>query len=279
MMPSFIKLLFSSFLSLTLLIIAFTSFHIGAEFQKTTEQVVEKYRLLDKLSVATKCGLDAIIPDILGYEGCKEEKASLEELINKQAELKFYQSSLYIAFLIIMVILFLYSFFSYEKRKIIVLHLLLVSMICLFIGIFSPFMQIIVYKEIDLLNKIVGNVVVEYFVKSIFTTIQSLFQSGNTLIALVTILFSIVMPVMKSLLMGVLAFADVGKANDAVVKFIKFIGPWSMAEVFVAAILISLFAIEKDELTNSSIHVGFLFFFAYVILSIMASHLLLKIKE
>ncbi|GEM_PF-1636620 len=256
--------------------LATVSFSVSHETQKTTEAIVEKSRLMAKLTTTAQCFVSAIISS---YQVCSEKKQELAQLVEKRGSLLSYQWYLHLAFLVIASMLLLYPFIAFESCELTVLHWVAVSMICLMVGLFAPFMQIVVYKDIPILDKMIGNVVVEYAAKSVYTAIQGLFLSGNTVVAIVTMFFSIVTPVLKSIAMGVLVFTGNGMINSSVLSFIKLIGPWSMAEVFVAAILISIFGLEQNELTKSTIYAGFYFFVAYVLISISASRILLKCKQ
>jgi len=275
-MDTLFKLTLSFVLIGILIALAATSFTVSHETQKTTEAIVEKSRLVEKLTTTTKCVISSIISS---YKGCNKEKQALAQLVEKRAGLLSYQLYLHIVFFVTACVLLAYPFMAFKSCEVAVLHWVAVSLVCLAIGLFAPFMQIVVYKDIPVLDKIIGNVVVEYVARSVYTAIQGLFQSGNTVVAIVTVLFSIVTPVLKSIAMGLLVFTGNGWANSTTLGFIKLIGPWSMAEVFVAAILISIFGLEKDELTKSTIYAGFYFFVAYVVVSIGASRLLLACKK
>jgi len=61
-------------------------------------------------------------------------------------------------------------------------------------------------------------------------------------------------------------------------RLIRNIGKWSMADVFVVALLLTFFIVNKDKSTDAAVQTGLYFFLCYVILSMIASHLLIHAK-
>lgn len=116
--------------------------------------------------------------------------------------------------------------------------------------------------------------------RSILGTVQELADSGNYLVAFLITLFSVVVPISKGalLLNGVLqrnsplasAGAGIGHA----------ISKWSMADVFVVAIMVAYLAAnatrDTDEIFTLTARFGpgFYYFLGYCLLSIVSAQLL-----
>ena len=108
--------------------------------------------------------------------------------------------------------------------------------------------------------------------RSIISTMQSLWDSGNYWPFLLIFLFGIVVPIIKS---GVVFYLLLAKnANVKWYKFINAISKWAMADVFVISIFIAFLGARAMENTKATIEIGFYCFAAYVVLSnIVVSYL------
>jgi len=113
--------------------------------------------------------------------------------------------------------------------------------------------------------------------QSILQTIKSLFASDNNLVAWLILLFSIVVPILKVLLLGAACCLFVMKKfdiSDKIQYFVGLIAKWSMADVFVIAILMSFLAAKATPSMQAELHSGFWWFTAYCLISIFAGQLL-----
>ena len=134
-------------------------------------------------------------------------------------------------------------------------------------------------KIIDELN-IQGELEVFNKSRSIIGTVEELYRSGNPLVAFLIALFSIVIPAIKLTLLLYTSLATRSRASLLLEKFEKAIGKWSMADVFVIAIMVAYLAAvankDMDELVSleANFATGFYYFLGYCLLSILASQLL-----
>jgi len=139
----------------------------------------------------------------------------------------------------------------------------------------------------DVLNQVhvEGKIVINDTSNSILQTSQTLWNDGNVLVACLIILFSVFIPVIKLLFLAfAMAFkhAPIGHrlslASSAMSK-------WSMADVFVMALLIAFLATKASTgnagmvSTSITLEAGFYFFLGYCLLSILASQLLFIHRE
>ena len=128
--------------------------------------------------------------------------------------------------------------------------------------------------------KVEGTIDAFHKTRSIIGTVQDLLDSGNVLVAILIVTFSVVIPAIK----GVLTLGSLlPLANRFRVPMQWLSGhmsKWSMADVFVIAIFISLLAakgIQEDTgLVNfdASLGQGFYYFLAYCLLSVLSAHIL-----
>lgn len=130
-------------------------------------------------------------------------------------------------------------------------------------------------------DSIEGEVEVFYKTRSILDTVNELYQSNNLVVAGLVGLFSIVFPAVKLLLMLVICLPWFARQQQSVVRFMTAIGKWSMADVFVVALIIVYMAGNASagmgELlkTTAQFERGFYYFSAYCVFSI-ASHWLVS---
>lgn len=127
-----------------------------------------------------------------------------------------------------------------------------------------------------------GTVVVTDTAKSILGTAEDLWNDNNQLVAFLIIFFSVFVPVLKLLLLGAsLMFKSVA---EVLAKSSGALSKWSMADVFVMALIISFLAIKASSgnsslvTTTIELETGFYYFLGYCLVSILASQLLLSAR-
>ena len=100
------------------------------------------------------------------------------------------------------------------------------------------------------------------------------------MVAFLIALFSIVIPAVKLTLLLYTSLAEKSRVSRSIDKFEKTIGKWSMADVFVIAIMVAYLAAvasnDMEELFSleAEFSTGFYYFLGYCLLSILASQLL-----
>lgn len=129
---------------------------------------------------------------------------------------------------------------------------------------------------------------------SILGTVEELWFDKRHLVAFLITLFSVIIPLSKTLLVSVAYFSKNVLKREKILSFVTNIGKWSMADVFVVAIFLAILStnhtgtrssqevslglfkisFELSSETLSAAGQGFWFFTAYCILSIAGSHLL-----
>ena len=125
-------------------------------------------------------------------------------------------------------------------------------------------------------KKFEGKTYFYYEIKSIYSVIQSLWDSENYIVAVCVGLFSIVVPLFK-ILMSLLVLILHKMKNTILVGFIGSISKWSMADVFVLAAFLAYLSFSEMKAgvsIEASLQYGFYFFLMYVFLALVTSVLL-----
>lgn len=128
---------------------------------------------------------------------------------------------------------------------------------------------------------------------SLLGTIKELWQDKRLFVAGLIFVFSIGIPVTKSLLVLWAYLTKDIKVEKAIINFVNTIGKWSMADVFVVAIFLAILSTDHAETesrqtlaifgfkldliftseTLSAVGNGFYFFTAYCLLSLLGTQL------
>jgi len=139
--------------------------------------------------------------------------------------------------------------------------------IVLFFGLMSPIMMVTIHKEVEYL----GDVVLSFESKSVIGSIAKLFENGDSVVAVVILLFSVIVPFIKTVSMMFVALFMESRFAHGIVAFFKMIGKWSMVDVFVVATFLVYLTTNKGDVSRAEVEVGLYFFLAYVIVSMLVS--------
>lgn len=163
------------------------------------------------------------------------------------------------------------AFAMHPKRNTVGVILLITSVVLLYPGLTHPMMNLTIQAALPLLGK------VEFYnnTQSILQSIQSLFESNNVLVAVLILVFSIVVPIIKAVLLIASIIMPVGIVGQRLHRFVSLIGKWSMADVFVVGIFMAYLAGQAHPNAQATLHSGFYFFTGYCVSSIAAAQLLL----
>ncbi len=159
-------------------------------------------------------------------------------------------------------------------RNKIALGLILLSLICLYPGLFEPILSIKVAAKLP----IIGELALHETTQSIVKTIQTLHENDNTLVAFLILFFSIVVPVIKAVVLLFVLFAKRLTNRAALHRFVYIIGKWSMADVFVVGVFLAFLATKSNESVHAQLHSGFYYFLAYCLISLLAIQVM-KVEE
>lgn len=110
--------------------------------------------------------------------------------------------------------------------------------------------------------------------RSILGTIGNLAENGNGFVAFLILLFSVLVPFAKAMIMGFVALSSSRVASARMHSFVGIISKWSMADVFVVGVFIAFLSIKTNENIAAELHSGFYYFTAYCVTSILAVQLI-----
>ena len=167
----------------------------------------------------------------------------------------------YVVYYFVFVVLLLFTYF-FHVDEVFIFTIITASLISWFVGILAPIMTIEVFKDLPL----VGHTIFKYESKSIWATIKTLWDIDRYFIAVMVGLFSVVIPVIKTFAVYVSIFYKKS------LKIMNFIGKWSMADVFIVALLLANLTLNTDEYTDAEMQMALYFFAMYVIFSIIATY-------
>ncbi|TYK67193.1 paraquat-inducible protein A [Colwellia echini] len=165
------------------------------------------------------------------------------------------------------------------------------------IGLFIPGITLPIFSLVMEANAHVGGtqITTEVINKelSLLGTINELWTKDRLLVAIALFIFSVAIPAIKAILVCAAYFITNTQLAKKILNVISAIGKWSMADVFVIAVFLAVLSTNHAETMNhqqfnlfsfqiklamssetlSNVGNGFYYFFAYCILSLLASQL------
>lgn len=201
------------------------------------------------------------------YRGGAQESAELEEIVGSYSTHRRNARLASWGLIGIAALLLILGYFqgSNSLRNAISRHLLAISLLFLFIGLLTPIFSLVVSQDVPILRQII----LKQDSKGVLDTIVVLFGANQGFVATLLLIFSVVTPTFKTILTFlVLSGRD---KTGVIAKFVKTVGKWSMADVFVVALLLAIFSLGSDGLTDARLGIGLYFFAGYVLLSLLAT--------
>ena len=110
--------------------------------------------------------------------------------------------------------------------------------------------------------------------RSVVGAAKKLHESGNNFVAGLILLFSILIPFIKALLVIPIFALRGSPASDRIYRFVRAISKWSMADVFAVGLLIAYLAAKGMANLSAEAGPGFFFFASYCLVSNLAFQLL-----
>ncbi len=247
--------------SCIIILTSWIAYSAACNYERQTEIFTDHLKAEDKVVSVVKQLAEGI--SFGKYTGHSKEKQELEAIL-KQRE--YYKQLSIIATISFFIMMLVFLVFTY-KTNVFLPTMLMISLISLLVGLFAPILMMVAYQEVP----VFGKVIFMFQSKGIISTIQTLWESDNLFVALPLIIFSVAIPILKTLLMGI-AFIQPLAAKS--IEIIKPLGKWSMADVFVVALLLTYFTTNQDNSTHAEVGVGLYFFLVYVILSMIVALLI-----
>ncbi len=129
------------------------------------------------------------------------------------------------------------------------------------------------------LDRVEGDIDVYRKTRSILGAVEELARTGNLLVALLIALFSLVIPVCKLLLQLAALLVRPERMRRGLQWLIAAVGKWSMADVFVMALIVAWLAGSASGqmgdllVMDARLEEGFWFFLAYCLFSVASTAL------
>ena len=239
------------------------------------QEVINRLDLDSQTELAWKTLLEQLTLSL--YEGASEVSREIQQLQDK-ASSQYADVSRYSSIFLLVTIVYLAAIYyllnknNALRQRQLITDLMLLAFICLAIGVSTPILNLIAFKELP----VVGMVVLKYESKSILSIIETLWIKQNYLVCCLVFLFSILIPFLKLFFIMAVKLSSQSQLSRRLNSFINLIGKWSMTDVFVVAVLLAVFTLNTDESTDAWIGHGLYFFVSYAILSmflgLQASH-------
>jgi hypothetical protein len=194
-----------------------------------------------------------------------ELKMKLDQVREKQetAMVKAQENTFY--FMALLVLLLLFSFPI--SLRTFTMFGSIAAMMTLVLGLITPILMVTIHKEVEYL----GDIVLSFESKGVIGSIVKLWETGDIIVAVVILLFSVVVPVLKVFSLLVVSIFMESRFAHGIITFFKMIGKWSMVDVFVVAVFLVYLTANKGDISRAEVEMGLYFFLAYVIVSMLVS--------
>ena len=209
--------------------------------------------------------LEQLAKSLFGDLYDDELKMKLDKVREKQeaAMVKAQEYTFYFMCLLAVVLL---SFFLVSLRTFTLFGSLSAMMTLLF-GLITPILMVTIHKEVEYL----GDIVLSFESKGVIGSIVKLWESGDIVVAVVILLFSVIVPVLKVSSLLIVSIFMESRFAHGIITFFKMIGKWSMVDVFVVAVFLVYLTANKGDVSRAEVEMGLYFFLAYVIVSMFVS--------
>ena len=237
------------------------SYSYATAYENATTQMV----MLQGATEQAKLQLEKFATSILGEFVSNERQENFTQIKQTQiiAMQNAQQYTRYFMYLLGMVLL---SFF-YLSLQAFTFWGALSAMLTLVLGLVTPILMVTIHKEVEY----IGDIVLSFESKGVVGSIDKLWQSGDIVVALVILLFSVLVPISKVFSLLFISIFKESRFAHPIVKFFKMIGKWSMVDVFVVAVFLVYLTANKGDVSRAEVEVGLYFFLAYVLVSMLVS--------
>lgn len=242
--------------------------HHALAYDLSTQELIQKLGAQDRLQSSSKHLLEILSAGL--YSGYSQQMEQLQALKDAQSQHRQTAIQMLLGFLLLIPLAVLAGWWSRRLWADTAYVLLLISAIALWVGLTAPILSISLSANLPVL----GETVLQFESKGVLSTLHALQSSGNAWLALLLGLFSVAIPALKTLVSGMTLFAGTHGWSITGLKLIQHMGKWSMADVFVVAILVAFFAHHEGKLTDTEVQIGLYFFALYVVLSILATQII-----
>jgi len=230
-------------------------------YEKATTELVSYQDAGQQASLQLEKFAKSLLGDF--YED--EQKINLDKIREKQTKAMLQAQENTIYFMVLLGVILILSLLG--SLRTFTLFGSLSATVTLILGLITPILMVTIHKEVEYL----GDIVLSFESKGVIGSIVKLYESGDIVVAIVILLFSVVVPGLKVLsLLFVSIFMESNFAHS-IIKFFKMIGKWSMVDVFVVAVFLVYLTANKGDVSRAEVEGGLYFFLSYVIVSMFVS--------
>jgi hypothetical protein len=237
-------------------------------YERQTLAIIQQLQATSQLENSGRQLLEALSFGL--YDGYSQQLADLNRQKALQAAYKASVNQLTALFLLNATLLLLVSWLPRRRSGDLGYAMLTVGIVALAVGLTTPILSVEVSKTLPVL----GETVLQFQSKGILTTITGLWSNGNLWLALLLTLFSVVLPLLKTGVAWLTLFSRTHHLSLRGLHLSHHLGRWSMADVFVVAVLVAFFSNNGGGLTQAEVQAGLWFFALYVVLSLSGSQLI-----
>ena len=154
------------------------------------------------------------------------------------------------------------------RSRAVVQHLVVVSWGTLALGLWAPMLTLSVHYTAPL----VGRVMLESTTKGLLESVWLFLTQAQWPVGVIILVFSVIVPAAK---LGLLQWLLVrARLDGSLASWLSNVGKFSMLDVLVAALTVSLFAYGSSGSTDARAGVGLFYFAGYCLASLLASVML-----
>ena len=260
-MKSIISSLFMSILLGGVIYFGFLSYSKAKEYEDTTLKIVQKMSASD---IAEQKAKNLLEEWSFGLYKNKD-KIKLQKL-NLAKDKASKDAKKYLLYAIGFASVMLVVYFVVPIRVFVFFNALS-ALVMLGYGIFTPIMMVTIHKQV----KHFGDIILSLESKSVVSSALKLFDKGDMVVAGVLLLFSVLIPFIKTISMAFVSLFEYSSFAHSAIKFFKHLGKWSMVDVFVVSTFLVYLTTSSGDISRAEIEVGIYFFLAYVIISMLVS--------
>ena len=148
------------------------------------------------------------------------------------------------------------------RRNIVAVVLVVISLVVVVPGLIQP----IITLSADMMGRQVFAQT-----RSILQTVKDLHSSGNYVVAGMILFFSVMVPFVKAVLLGIVGLLKPTQpARYRIFAFVRGISKWAMADVFVVGVYIAYLSAKATDALDAQLHEGFYYFAAYCLISLLS---------
>ena len=260
-MTKILRMLVILFLLSTMVYFGFITYKHAKNYEAITSQIATAS---DVNGLAN--GKIDTLTSIISFGLIKDKNNILLQQLQEKQKISKNSARLYLYYFMGTLSLLLLLTFTCTLRNA-TLTLSFATFISLIYGIINPILMVTIHKQVEYL----GDVILSFESKGIIGSINKLLDNGEVVVAFTILLFSILIPLLKSLTLTSTLFFHKHPWSSHLVNFFKHIGKWSMIDVFVVAIFLVYLTSNGGDISQAEIQVGLYFFLAYVILSMVTA--------